>query len=52
MPEDSSELKSVVLRAKGGDPAAFAELVRRLQDTILGFAWSVLGDYGRAQDAA
>ncbi|MBT7861078.1 MAG: sigma-70 family RNA polymerase sigma factor, partial [Gemmatimonadetes bacterium] len=42
----------VVSRAQAGDPGALAELVRRFQDMAVGYAWSLLGDFHLAEDAA
>jgi RNA polymerase sigma factor (sigma-70 family) len=42
----------LVRRARAGDAAAFAGLVRRYQDMAVGYAWSLLGDFHLAEDAA
>ena len=39
-------------RAQAGDLAAFGEIVRRFQDMAVGYAYSVLGDFDLAEDAA
>ena len=46
------ELKSVVLRAQSGDLDSYGELVRRFQDMAYGYAYSILGDFHLAEDAA
>jgi RNA polymerase sigma factor (sigma-70 family) len=46
------ELKSLVLRARAGDLEAYGEVVRRFQDMAYGYAYSVLGDFHLAEDAA
>ncbi len=43
--------KELVLRARGGDPAAFEELVRVYEPELLHLALHMLGDHGEAQDA-
>lgn len=45
----NAELIEAVL---GGDPAPYAELMRRHQRLVLATAWQVLGDYHAAEDAA
>src|SRR5690349_12068138 len=45
-------LGELVLRARSGDPAAFTEIVRRLQDAVVGYASAVLRDRQRAEDVA
>jgi phenylalanyl-tRNA synthetase alpha subunit len=54
--EGSEKTRDLVIRARGGDPAgrlaAFGELVSRFQDMAYGYAYSVLGDFHLAQDAA
>jgi DNA-directed RNA polymerase specialized sigma24 family protein len=45
-------LESIVIRAQSGDRAAFGELVRRFQDMAVGYAFSVIGDFHLAEDAA
>jgi len=44
--------KSIVMQAAQGDVDAFGILVERFQDLAVGYAYSILGDYGYAQDAA
>lgn len=42
----------LVARARGGDAAAFEDLLRRHERTVLGTAWRLLGNVEDAQDAA
>ena len=46
------ELKLLVERAKRRDIDAFGKLVRRFQDMALGYAYSILGRFDLAEDAA
>ena len=46
------ELKPLVQEACSGDLEAFGQLVRRFQDMAYGYAYSILGDFHLAQDAA
>lgn len=46
------EIESFVRRAKEGDLRAFDELVRRFQNMTVGYAYSMLRDFGLAEDAA
>src|SRR3954452_10983852 len=46
------ELAALVTQAQAGDLDAFDALVRRCQDMAVGYAYSILGDWGPAQDAA
>ncbi len=41
-----------VVRAQGGDTAAFDALVRRFRDMAVGYAYSILRDFHAAEDAA
>jgi len=41
-----------VAKAQAGDVRAFAEVVRRFQDMAVGYAYSILGDFHLAEDAA
>jgi len=41
-----------VVRARRGDARAFETLVRLLQDTAVGYAWGILHDRARAEEAA
>ncbi|MDP6112989.1 MAG: sigma-70 family RNA polymerase sigma factor, partial [Planctomycetota bacterium] len=45
-------LKALVIEAQNGDMEAYAVIVRRFQDMAYGFAYSNLGDFHLAQDAA
>ncbi len=45
-------LEQVVVRAQTGDRDAFNDLVRRFQDMAVGYAFSVIGDFHLAEDAA
>lgn len=42
----------LMLRVKGGDEAAFSELVARYQDRLVGVFWHVLHDQTAAEDLA
>src|SRR5215218_6471561 len=46
------DLSALVAGARGGDPAAAGELVRRFQDMAYATAFAYLGDHHRAEDAA
>jgi RNA polymerase sigma factor (sigma-70 family) len=46
------ELEKLIMGARGGDQAAYAEIVRRFQDMAYGYAYAILGDFHLAQDAA
>lgn len=46
------ELEVMIQQAALGDNAAFATLVQRFQDMAVGYAYSVLGDFHLAEDAA
>lgn len=46
------ELSHVVDRVRSGDIGAFEEIVRRFQDMAVGYAFSLLGDFQLAEDAA
>ena len=46
------ELVRLVRRAQTGDGAAYDRIVRRFQDRAVGYAYSVLGDWHGAEDAA
>jgi RNA polymerase sigma-70 factor (ECF subfamily) len=43
---------TAVACARPGDPAAFGQLVRRFQDMAVAYAYSMLGDFQLAEDAA
>ncbi len=47
-----SEWRHLVQAAQGGDIEAFDGIVREFQDMAVGYAFSVLGDFGHAEDAA
>ena len=49
---NSSWLAETVRCAQGGELAAFRELVVRFQDMVVGYAYSLLGDFHLAEDAA
>jgi len=46
------ELASLVVRAQSGDRDAYGKIVRRFQDMACGYAFSILGDFHLAEDAA
>lgn len=46
------ELDSVIQQAAQGDREAFTTIVQRFQDMAVGYAYSVLGDFQLAEDAA
>lgn len=46
------ELAPIVMRARQGENRAYEELVRRFQDMAVGYAYSLLGDWHEAEDAA
>ena len=46
------QLAPIVIRARQGESGAFEELVRRFQDMAVGYAYSLLGDWHEAEDAA
>jgi RNA polymerase sigma factor (sigma-70 family) len=48
----AESIASLVERARSGDLAAFTELVRRFQAMAYGYAYSILGDFALAEDAA
>lgn len=48
----TEELKIIVQRAQAGDTEAYSLLVRRFQDMAVGYSYSILGDFGLAEDAA
>ena len=47
-----AELSWLVERSREGDLNAFRQLVRRFQDMAHGYAYSILGDFHLAEDAA
>ncbi len=46
------DLKPLVQQAQAGNLEAYGEIMRQLQDMAYGYAFSVLGDFHLAQDAA
>lgn len=51
-PEPDCGLTAVIERSMRGDLEAFGELVSRFQDMAVGYAYSILGDFQLAEDAA
>ena len=45
-------LKSLIIGARSGDLEAFGRIVNLFRDMALGFAYSILGDFHLAEDAA
>ena len=46
------ELGSLINRAQAGDLDAYGAIVQRFQDMAVGYAYSILGDFHLAEDAA
>ena len=46
------ELTALIAKTQAGDQDAYVEIIRRFQDMAAGYAYSVLGDFHLAQDAA
>ena len=46
------DLAPIVVQARSGDLEAYSILVRNFQDVAVGYAYSVLGDFHLAEDAA
>jgi DNA-directed RNA polymerase specialized sigma24 family protein len=46
------EWQGSVAKARRGDVQAFGAVVRRFQDMAVGYAYSILGDFHLAEDAA
>ncbi len=46
------DLTSLILQAQQGDVAAYSAIVRRFQDTAVGYAYGILGNHESAKDAA
>jgi RNA polymerase sigma factor (sigma-70 family) len=46
------ELKTLIQRTQDGEPDAFGIIVQRFQDMAVGYAYSILGDFHLAEDAA
>ena len=44
--------RELVLRARGGEPQAFGELVRRYQDSVFNVCYRMLGERQEAEDLA
>jgi len=47
-----SDVSILIQRTREGNLEAFGDLVRRFQDMAHGYAYSILGDFGLAEDAA
>lgn len=47
-----NEVAELVIKAQTGDQCAFEEIHRRFKDMALVYAYSILGDYGLAEDAS
>ena len=45
-------LKLLIVRAQAGDMDAYGTIVQRFQDMAVGYAYSILGDFHLAEDAA
>ena len=52
MTRDQNQISDLVERAAQGDEQSFADLVIRYQDMAVGYAFSNLGDFHRAEDVA
>lgn len=46
------DVRELVARAQRGDLDAFGQIVHRFQDMAVGYAYSILGDFHLAEDAA
>lgn len=46
------DLATLIRRVREGDIEAFSPVVTRFQDMAVGYAWSILGDFHLAEDAA
>jgi RNA polymerase sigma factor (sigma-70 family) len=46
------DLKSLIEKAQTGDLDAYGMIVRRFQDMAVGYAYSIIGDFHLAEDAA
>jgi RNA polymerase sigma-70 factor (ECF subfamily) len=46
------DLGLLILQAKQGDVAAYSAIVQRFQNTVVGYAYGILGNYDAAKDAA
>ena len=49
---DAEQLASILVRVRTGDLDAYGEVVRRFQDMAFGYAFSLVGDFHLAEDAA
>ena len=47
-----SDLETLIFQAKQGDVEAYSTIVRRFQDTAVGYAYGILGNRNSAMDAA
>ena len=47
-----AEMKSLINRAQAGELEAYGAIVQRLQDMAVSYAYSILGDFHLAGDAA
>jgi len=47
-----ADLKSIIMKAQAGNLDAFGKIVRQFQDMAVGYAYSILGDFQLAEDAA
>lgn len=47
-----ADINELIKKSIGGDTEAFGEVVERYQDMAVGYAYSILGDFHYAQDAA
>lgn len=52
MRKDVEELVSLINRTRSGNLEAYNAVVRRFQDMAVGYAYSILGDFHLAEDAA
>lgn len=52
MSVSQTNLSELVVSAQTGDHKAFTHLVRQFQDMAVGYAYSIIGDFHLAQDAA
>ena len=51
-PVPVSDLTAIIEKSIDGDVRAFGTLVERFQDMAVGYAYSILGDFQLAEDAA
>jgi RNA polymerase sigma factor (sigma-70 family) len=52
MKNNQEQLETIVRQAQAGETEAYSLLVRRFQDMAVGYSYSILGDFGLAEDAA